>query len=196
MGQYNQVATSEVHLKRYYRNKNGESISDIAATEKVEEQTVKNSIRAVELYRARHNVEVLNEAIVGAVLTVVPEVQKSIKRQLSATTIVDDGGGKKRKEPDYLTQRAAVAEVRGLIQTVQPKAPTVHSTQVAVGVNQGQAPRLATGSYVGMEDRLKTITQELEAQPIDGNRKQLMQAPLQAADDGEYEEAEPVESDT
>ena len=194
MAQYNQSPASETHLKRYYRSKQGESVTEIAQKDGVSEQAVKESIRSIELYRARHDVQVLNEAVVGAVLTVVPEVQKSIKRQLNATTVVE-AGGKKRREPDWQVQRAAVAEVRGLIQTVQPKAPNVHSTQVAVGVGQGQVPRLATGSYVGMEDRLKTITQELEAQPLEVNRKQLMQAPLQPIDDAEYEDSEPVESE-
>ena len=193
MAQFNQSPASETHLKRYYRSKQGESVTEIAQKDGVSEQAVKDSIRSIELYRARHDVQVLNEAVVGAVLTVVPEVQKSIKRQLNATTVVE-AGGKKRREPDWQVQRAAVAEVRGLIQTVQPKAPNVHATQVNVG-QQGQAQRLATGSYVGMEDRLKLITQELDSQVVDGNRKQLMQAPLQAADDGEYEEAEPVESE-
>lgn len=193
MAQYNQVATSEVHLKRYFRNKNGETIADIAATDKVDEQAVKNSIRAVELYRARRNVEALNEAVVGTVLDVIPEMKKSIRRQLAATAVVDLPNGKKRKEPDFPTQRGAIAEVRGLIQTVQPKVSPVHATQVNVGT-QGNSPRVATGSYIGMEDRLKAITSELESTK-DTQQKRLVQAPLQTVEDGEYEEAEPVESE-
>lgn len=192
MAQYNQNPASEVHLRRYYRNKHGESVPDIATKDGVDEQTVKNSIRAVELYRARHNVETLNEAIATAVLTVVPDVQRSIKRQLGATTTVDGKNGKQRKQPDFITQRAAVAEVRGLIQTVQPKIAPVHATQVNVDT-KGNSPRLASGSYIGMEDRLKAITTELESAK-DSDRKQLMQAPLQSIEDGEFEEAEPVES--
>ena len=196
MAQYGPSPASEVHLKRYYRNKSGESISEIAARDKVDEATVKNSIHSIELYRQRHNVEVLNEAIVGVVLDVVPRMKKSLARQLEAKTVVDDGNGKKRKEDDFQTQRSAVAEVRGLIQTVQPKAPTVHATQVNANIGAGNTPRLASGSYVGMEDRLKRITDELEIKSTQPEPKKLMmQAPIASIEDGEYEEAEPVESE-
>lgn len=192
MGQRGHNPVSETHLRRYFRNKAGETLQEIAQSDGVEEITVKDSIRAVEVHRNRHNAETLNESVVATVLDIMPAVKKSLHSQLTATVVVEDDKGKKKREPDYQTQKNAVAEVRGLIQTVQPKTPTVHATQVNVG--QPGAPRLASGTYVGMEDRLKAIQTELDSKPSDP-QKQLAQGPLRPVEDAEYEEAEAVASE-
>lgn len=181
MATRNQSPASEIHLDRYYRNKNGESIQDIATKDDVDEATVKNSIRAIEIQRQRHDVQVLNESIVATVLDVVPEMRKSLSRQLRA---------KSGKKQDYVVQRGAVSEIRGLLQTVQPKAPSVHATQVNVGNAEAGSARIATGTYIGMEDRLKTITQQLETQDTTVDRKQLTQAKLEPIEEAVYEEDE------
>lgn len=195
MAKYGQLATAEVHLRRYYRNKNGETIQEIAKKDGVQEQTIKDSIRAVELYRIRRSVETMNENVVDVVLETLPNYKKAINDGLKAVSVVEEGNNK-RKEPDHNVRMKAASELRSLIQVVQPRTPHVHATQVNVGGGQGQQPRVATGSYLGMEDRLRVINEELEKTKNAVPSRPLLQgAELHRVPESDYEDGEIVEAE-
>jgi len=186
-------ATSPLALRRYQRNTElGEGIPEIAKSEGVTEETVRQSINAVRLYRTRHKVEYAHEALVGVVLNTAPKIQRTLDKVLTAKTEITIGG-KVRKVDDLSMQLRGVEMVKGIVQTVQPRGP---STQVQINnanLAKAHGERVASSSYVGMEDMLTDIMKEQEANP-EPERRQLTGAKLETVR-GEYEEVEPADSD-
>lgn len=197
MARHNPSPTSPAVLRRYYRNTElGEGIPEIAAAEGVGEETIRQSINAVRLYRTRHKVEHVHEAMVGVVLSVAPKMQRALEKALTAKTEITevvDGKTKTRKVDDLSMQLRGVESAKGLIQTVQPKGPSNAIQINNANVAHAQSQRVATGSYVGMEDMLTEIMKEQEAQPAPEQR-QLTGAKLESIR-GEFEEVEPADDD-
>jgi hypothetical protein len=187
-------ANSQKALERYERNKAGESIADIAKADGVSENSVQQSIRSVQLFRSKHTHEYANQAISAIVIDTAGHVKKSLVNGLTATTtetISDKNGNtRKVKKPDVSAQMRAVSEYQKLASTIQPKGGGTNvNVGVGVGVNQ---TRVATGSYIGMEDRLRKIMQQQKQQPIvEGTT--LTQATLELPS-GEFEQDEPAEN--
>ena len=191
MARTNASPTSEVALRRYYRNHElGEGIPEIAAAEGVAEETVRQSIHAVQLYRTRHKVEHAHEAMVGVVLNATPKVQRTLDKVLTAKTEITVDG-KTRKVDDLSMQLRGVEMVKGIIQTVQPRGPSTAVQINNANLAHAQSARVASSSYVGMEDMLTEIMKEQEAQPAPEQR-QLAGAKLESVR-GEYAEIEPVD---
>lgn len=181
---------SQTALDRYARNKAGESIEEIARKDGVSEKAVKNSIRSIQLYRELHSTEFTNEGVNAVLQNRVRDLDKALENGLTASTEVEENG-KKKNVPDVPLQLRAVGEFRSLLGTVQPKVAPTTSVQVGVGVSQ--TTRVATGTYVGMEDRLRRITTELEqAGPTDHHRHKL-RSNLNV-ESGEGDVAEPAEN--
>lgn len=182
---------SQTSLDRYARNKAGESIEEIARKDRVSENAIKNSIRSIQLYRELHSTDFTNEGVNAVLQGRVRDLDKALERGLNASDTVEENG-KKKKVPDVPLQLRAVGEYRALLTTVQPKvAPSVN---VGVGVGVNQTTRVASGTYVGMEDRLRKITMELEGSVVEHEPKHLLRSNLGQGDDGESIEAEPVEN--
>lgn len=149
--------SSAIHSGRFFRNKHGESIEEIAAAEGVSVKAVKRSIESVNLYRSRNTHEQVNTILSHVVLEVGNQVRQALNEALGATFVVKDGD-KTVHEPDHNTRMKAVGEVRQIAQVVQPKSGP--STNVTVGVGVTQQTRVASGGYIGMEDRLRQIRQD------------------------------------
>jgi len=195
MPRTNASPTSPVSLRRYHRSTElGEAIPEIAASEGVTEETVRQSINAVRLYRTRHKVEYAHEALVAVVLDTAPKVQRTLDKVLTAKTeITEKVGGKTRvrKVDDLSMQLRGVEMVKGIVQTVQPRGPSTAVQINNANLAHTKSERVASGTYVGMEDMLTEIMKEQEAQPAPEQR-QLTGAKLESAH-GEYEEVEPVD---
>jgi hypothetical protein len=177
-------------LTRYYRNQAGESIAEISQKDKVSEYAVKQSIRDVEVYRSRHKIEHVQEAMAAVVLGRARKVGVALDNALGAKTEITDAKGRIRKVADVDMQLKGVAEIRNIISTIQPKAAHQTNVGVAVGVHGGKE-RVATGTYSGMEDLLTEIMKEQESNP-EPEQRQLKGTTLEVAR-GEYEEIEPAE---
>jgi hypothetical protein len=184
--------TSRVAMERYDRNKAGESIAEIAEKDKVSEKAVQDSIRNVQLYRSRYTHEAANQAISEIIVEKAQKVGKAIDNGLEAYQeyeITDKRGRKRRvRRPDVSAQMRAVGEYRQLAVVIQPKSAP--STHVNVGV--GVSNRVQTGSYSGMEDRLRTIIKKQKETPLlEGSTlvQSVMEIPT-----GEFEQVEPGEN--
>jgi hypothetical protein len=154
------------HLERFILNRGGKTIEEIALAEHISEEAVRKSIRAVEIAKGFHTQEYLQEMLVGVVLNCSPTVQKSLLEALTAGAMkdkVNDAGEKYSVfEPDHDTRLKAIAEFGKIAVAAQPKPG--HSTNVKVGV--GLAMGQASGSFVGMEERMREIRQQRKDQPI------------------------------
>jgi hypothetical protein len=157
------------HLERALRVKSGETIPEIAKADGVSEKAVQKSLRIVNVNRARHSNEFLTESLIGIVMDLEPRTKAALAGALGATYDVTktDKNGKEITvaEPDHTTQLKAVEKITELAKAAQPRgAPSIN---VGMGVNVGgaRATPSATGSYVGMEDRLRAIRQEIAGRP-------------------------------
>lgn len=157
------VLNSNLHTERFLRSTSGETIADIAKDQGVTEKAILRSIADVKLYRSRNTHENVNQAISAVILSVAKELQNAVSQALKATFDVKDGD-KTVKEADHSTRLRAAAEIRQLAQVVQPKSSP--STNVSVGVGVTQQTRVASGGYVGMEDRLRQIRQQRSEQTV------------------------------
>jgi len=110
----------------------------------------------------------LKESLIGIVMSLDAETRTAVAGALRATyevTKTEDGKEVTVKEPDHTTRMNAVSKVVDLAKAALPKGGP--SIQVGMGVNvgAGRATPAATGSYVGMEDRLRAIRQEIAGRP-------------------------------
>lgn len=153
-------------MQRFFRNRSGEDIATIAKNDKVSEKTVAESIRICEAYRTLSSAESINHSLGALVAEVLPEAQAAIKEALVATDQIEvekDGKKELRTVADHGTRLRAFDRVVETARVIQPKVPShpMH-LQVGVGINPG---RQASGSYLGMEDRMREIRTNLQTQP-------------------------------
>jgi hypothetical protein len=156
------------HLERALRVKSGETIPEIAKADGVSEKAVQKSLRIVNVNRARHSDEFLKEELIRIAMKLGPGTMTAVAGALEATYDVtknDNGKEVTVQEPDHSTRLKAVEQFVEIAKAAQPK--TGGNINVGMGVNVGgtRATPTATGSYVGMEDRLRAIRQEIAQRP-------------------------------
>jgi len=165
----------DLHFSRYVRVKSGLAVEDIAKRDGVSVETVQESIRWVEQYRARNTVDHANEATVAAILENKQNISSALTNGLTATYETQDKDGKKVSVPDVSLQLQALDRVSDLLGTVQPK-PARGGINVGVGVGVGMGIRTKPGSsiqYMGFEDRLREVRRKraeaaaLPSPPVD-----------------------------
>jgi len=159
---------SPKHLSRFIRQKSGKTIEEIAAEDNVTVEQVKTSIRTVEFKQGYHTNEYLNQTLIGLILKASPAAQAALLDMLTATKkreIKNDRGETVTVlEPDTDVIAKGLAEYRQIAAVAQPKAG--HQTNVKVGVGVGVGVNQASGSFVGMEDRMREIRQKMRDQPV------------------------------
>lgn len=153
---------SPVHFRRYDLLKSGKDIKEIAELERVGEGAIRRSIEAVKLYTTRNTHDNMNQGLISVIMELKNDIRDALREALGATIEIKDGD-KTVHEPDHNTQLKAVAEVRQIAQVVQPR--TGPTTNIGIGINN-QPTRVASGGYVGMEDRLREIRQQRQQQPL------------------------------
>jgi hypothetical protein len=155
------------HLERALRVKSGETIAEIAQRDGVTEKAVQKSLRIVNVNRARHSDEFLKESLIGIVMSLGPETRSAVAGALGATydvTKQENGKDVIVQEPDHSTRLKAVEQFVEIAKAAQPKGGP--SINVGMGVQVGQGRGVAaSGAYIGMEDRLKAIRQEIAQRP-------------------------------
>lgn len=158
---------SPKHLSRFIRQKSGKTIEEIAAEDNVSVEQVKTSIRAVEFKQGYHTNEYLTQTLIGIILKASPAAQDSLLAMLTATksrqATNDRGETITIVEPDTDVIAKGLAEYRQIAVAAQPKVG--HQTSVKVGVGVGLGISQASGSYVGMEERMREIRQKMKDQP-------------------------------
>jgi hypothetical protein len=186
------------HLERALRVKGGYTVAEIAKQDGVSEQAVQKSLRIVNINRARHSDEFLKEEFVRIAMLLGPGTAQAVAGALNATydvTRTEDGQEIVSQEPDYTTRLQAVDRVVEIAKVALPKGGP--SINVGMGVNVNHPTRQATGTYVGMEDRLRDITKNIEHQPLlEGRTVQMTTleqpqgefAMVEASDDGPDED--------
>lgn len=198
MGRYGIPDLSRsIHMERWIRVHNGESVAEVAARDKVSEKTIQESLRAIELYKGRNTVDHANQSMASAVLAVANETKEALKGGLTATYEVEkERDGKKItiKEPDHSTRLKAVTEVREIVRSIQPKAPSNTNVNFGLAIGARGQPQEARG-FVGMEDRLRELRTKMKAQPqlaarsIQTAELETPEGEFLAADDDEGDEA-------
>lgn len=178
------------HFDRYYRNKSGESIEDIAKKDGVREKAVKDSLLTVEAYRTRNTVESTNQAMSSVVLNLASRIEGAIAEALEAT-YESEKDGKKIEEPDHTTRLKAVSEVREIAKVIQPKSG---GPQIGINVGVGISDRKASGTYVGMEERMRDIRKTIKERPQLAEAKVVQTQVLEAVA-GEYVDNEEDEEE-
>src|SRR5208282_4493280 len=155
------------HMERALRVKSGETVAEIAKTDGVTEKAVEKSLRIIRVNRARHSEEFLKEELIRIAMQLGPGTVNAVAGALEATYDVtknDNGKEVTVQEPDHSTRLKAVEQFVEIAKAAQPK--TGGNINVGMGVNVNRPTRQATGTYVGMEDRLRDITKEIEQQPL------------------------------
>jgi hypothetical protein len=175
------------HLDRFILHKGGKTIDEIAAEEEVRPETIRASIRRVEIAQGYYNQEFLNQSLISIVLSAAPAAQKAVLSALGAQTVRTSKNSKGEeifvKEPDHETQLKGLAEFREIAKAAQPKP--AHQTKIAVGVGVGVNTQ-ASGSYVAMEDRMRDIKQKRLMQPVEDDRRApVLDAPMVGDSDEE-----------
>jgi hypothetical protein len=159
---------SPKHLSRFIRQKSGKTIEEIAAEDGVTIEQVKVSIRAVEFKQGYHTNEYLQQNLIGVVLKLAPATQSALLDALTAGTTRESTNDRGEKieifEPDHDTRLKAVSEVRQIAAVASPKAG--NQTNVKVGVGLALGAGQASGSYIGMEERMREIRQKMKDQPV------------------------------
>ena len=178
------LSASSVHFNRYFRNKSGKSIEEIAREEDVTERIVRKSVQTVEMFRQQHTAEHLNEIVIGMLLNRAQDIDAALQQAANAVEEIEvERNGKTTtvKIPDHATRLEAVDKYTELAKTVQPKVGP--SIKVGVGIQT----QVASGPYVGMEDRLREIRKKRQEQPqIEG--RVLTVADLESSGGPEDEE--------
>lgn len=159
---------SPKHLSRFIRSRAGKTIEEIAAEDRVSIESVKNSIQSVEFKQGYHTNEYLQTSLIGVILKLAPAAQSALLEAMTATVNRDSKNelGEKMviKEPDHEIRLKAISEFQKIAVAAQPRAG--HQTNVKVGVGIGLAGGAqASGSFVGMEERMRDIRQVRKAQP-------------------------------
>lgn len=156
------------HLSRFIRNRAGKTVEEIAEEDGITVDRVKDSIRTVEFKQGYHTNEYLNQNLIGIILKASPAAQDALLKLLTATKSRDvkneRGEVMTVVEPDTDAIAKGLAEYRQIAAVAQPKAG--HQTNVKVGVGVGVGIAQASGSYVGMEDRMRELRQKMKDQPL------------------------------
>jgi len=184
---------SKIHIQRYIRNRAGETVEEIAKHDHVTERAVQNSLRIAGIQRAHLTPEFMREGLIGVVMDGTTKISTSLLEALEATTPVEickDGKTETVMQPDHKTRFCAIDRYVNIATTAQPRGP---ASQTNVNVGVGVNVRQASGAYVGMEDRLRTIRQQmkeapqLEARKVVGN---ILDAPTPDMPTGDDEEGQ------
>lgn len=143
-------------------------MEEIAEEDGITVDRVKDSIRTVEFKQGYHTNEYLNQNLIGIILKASPAAQDALLKLLTATKSRDvkneRGEVMTVVEPDTDAIAKGLAEYRQIAAVAQPKAG--HQTNVKVGVGLNVAAGQASGSYVGLEDRMREIRQRRIEQPV------------------------------
>lgn len=143
-------------------------MEEIAEEDGITVDRVKDSIRTVEFKQGYHTNEYLNQNLIGIILKASPAAQDALLKLLTATKSRDvkneRGEVMTVVEPDTDAIAKGLAEYRQIAAVAQPKAG--HQTNVKVGVGVGVGIAQASGSYVGMEDRMRELRQKMKDQPL------------------------------
>lgn len=155
-------------LSRFIRSKNGKTAEEIAAEDGVTLEVVKKSVLDVEVKQGLHTTEFVQQFLNGLVIKLAPRVQVALLEALESENIReaknDRGETLVIKEPNHDTRLRAVSEYQKIAAVAQPKPG--HQTNVKVGVGVGVGVNQASGSFVGMEDRMREIRQRMKDQPV------------------------------
>jgi hypothetical protein len=159
---------SPKHISRFIRSKAGKTYDEIAAEDNISVEQVKKSIRTVEFKQGFQTNEYLNAELIGMILKASPPALSALIEALKAGKNREATNEQGEKftvfEPDHDTRLKALSEFQKIAVAAQPKAG--HQTNVKVGVGVGVGVTQASGSYVGMEDRMRELRQRMKDQPV------------------------------
>jgi hypothetical protein len=167
------MATSTVrsedprHLVRFLRHEAGMSSQAIAKAERVSLQTVEESIKHVERYRANSSSQQMDFAVRDMVVGIMPTAKQTMLGMLTAMRLEEipdrlTGKMKVVRRPDKNTRLEGLRIVADLVGKMQPKAPMAE-------VNVSQNVQVANLSSAETPEerfrRLRRQQQEFNALP-------------------------------
>jgi len=159
------------------------TIEDIAVQDHVSVDTVRTSIKAVEIRKQLCSIHEVETAEAQLLLDTIPLQQKALTEALVATQIVMGTKGRVKEVPDHTTRMRAVDVLTQKSASLRPQMKIAPTTQV--NVNTGNQT-LVNG--IAYEDRMRQIQEkrrEIEA-------PSALPPPI---DLGGYTETEPEEEE-
>lgn len=144
------------HLMRYLKAKAGVGLEVLAKEEHVSVETVRQSVRQIEMYETMNGDGQLKLAVNDLVMSIIPNAKNTINGLLNATTIATVKNSKTGQMEDVLiedktTRLEAGRLVKDLVAVMQPKTP-----MVAIQNNQNNQVA-AIGSAETYEERLARL---------------------------------------
>jgi predicted transcriptional regulator len=150
------------HLMRFLRKEAGATPKEIAKAEGVSEHTIRTSIAAVEVYRARNSSIELDLAVRDLAISSVPKAKETLHNLLSATELVEikdpkTGQTKTIRQDDKTVQLEALKIVNQMVSNLQPKGPLIEN-------NVSQTTQIANLSTAETtEDRMRRLREKAKA---------------------------------
>ena len=149
------------HLMRYLKFKASGSIETIAKEERISPETVRQSVRQIEMYETMNGDGQLKLAVSDLIMSIIPEAKSTINGLLNATTITSIKNSKTGLMEDVLvedktTRLEAGRLVKDLISVTQPKVP-----QVAIQNNQNM-PVATMSLHENNEERMRRLRKQAQ----------------------------------
>jgi hypothetical protein len=153
------LAPSEIHRVRYVKNKSlGMSTEQLAREEGISERFIKQSIAAVEAFKALTTLEELESSQVEVVLFNKDLEKLALRNALQAKTITRDDKGKKvAEEPNHEIQLEAVKVIADITDNLVGSKYKSVPTGSTTNVNILNAPGGAGVGIATFEDRLREV---------------------------------------
>lgn len=149
------------HLMRYLKVKANVSIEAIAKEERVSLETVRQSVRQIEMYETMNGDGQLKLAVNDLVMSVIPEAKVTINGLLNATTVMSLKNKKTGLMEDVLvedktTRLEAGRLVKDLVAVMQPRGPVV-----AIQNNQNM-PIATMSATESNEERMRRLRRQAQ----------------------------------
>lgn len=149
------------HLMRYLKVKANVTIEAIAKEERVSLETVRQSVRQIEMYETMNGDGQLKLAVNDLVMSVIPEAKVTINGLLNATTVMSLKNKKTGLMEDVLvedktTRLEAGRLVKDLVAVMQPRGPVV-----AIQNNQNM-PIATMSAAENNEERMRRLRKQAQ----------------------------------
>lgn len=153
------------HMMRYIKHQAGMDIADIAKSEKVSAETVRQSIHQIEAYRAKSTSNEMDLALRDLVISSIPQAKETLTGLLAAMELVEKKDAKTGKVKvitvaDKTTRLEALKVLNAFSQTMQPKTPMIQNNVSATAQAAANASVTAAETT---EERFKRLREKAAA---------------------------------
>jgi hypothetical protein len=158
---------------------NQKTVEQVAVEEGVSSLVVQTSIDRIRSWMFRNQLPVLTVSMVETILGQLEGMNKVFQQGMKAEKVifVDKETGKVTKTPDTAMRLKTITEIRGLMETVQPRTPLVQTNQQFInGVSGG-------GNGYGPSMSFEAILRKKRGEVGLANEQEIAEAEIVTAED-------------